>query len=209
MLAQYKSINLIDRMDRRYQEHCKRMKFIRNCNRFIGETDYKQIVTFWLEAVIVKHLSKRFNPDKRSVLSWEELTSVNKYVRKYREIDGIFASTNGLIYLEVKASLSKSSYKRGKTQVNENLKLLASIDPNIKAVLAMADCRCYDPTFGFAKDFIEEQNTHSETYKIIEGLSYPDSFSDERKWLWLLNDMDIVELAKMYGPPHEDQIQEY
>ena len=118
-------------MNRHYQEHCRKMKFIKNCNRFIGEPDYKQVITAWVEAVIVKHLSRKFPYDSRSILTWEELSSTNQYVRKYREIDGLFAFSEGLIYVEVKASLSKSNLKRGKTQVNENLKLLTTIDPNV------------------------------------------------------------------------------
>jgi hypothetical protein len=209
MLEKYKSINLIGRMDRYYQEHCRKMKFIQNCNRFIGETDSKQVITAWLEAAIVNHLSRKFSHDNRSILTWEELSNTNQYVRKYREIDGLFSSPEGLIYVEVKASLSKSTFKKGKTQINENLKLLATIDPNVKAILAMADCRCYDPTFGYAKDYIEEEKTSSELYKNIEGLKYPESFYCTSKWLWLLNEADVIKLANIYGPPQEDQIQEY
>ena len=209
MLERYKSINLIDRMDRHYQEHCRKMKFIQNCNRFIGETDSKQVITAWLEAAIVRHLSRKFPHDNRSILTWEELSSTNQYVRKYREIDGLFSSPEGLIYVEVKASLSKSTFKKGKTQINENFKLLATIDPNVKAILTMADCRCYDPTFGYAKDYIEEEKTSSELYKNIQGLKYPESFDGSSKWLWLLNETDIIKLANSYGPPQDDQIQDY
>ena len=209
MFARYKSINLIDLMDRHYQEHCKKNKFIRNCNRYFGEPDYKKVITFWFETVIVKHLSSKFSHNKRSILTWEELSNRNQYVRKYREIDGLFTSSEGLIYVEVKASLSKSSYKRGKTQVSENLILLSSIDPHIKAILIMGDCRCYDPSFGNAKEYIEAKLPSSEIYKNIEGLKCPESFSGASKWLWLLNQMDVTELAKMYGPPQEDEILDY
>lgn len=209
MLAPYKSISLIGREDHQYLEHCRKMKFIQNCNRFIGELDYKQVITAWLEVVIIKHLSAKFPHDKRSILTWEELTNTNKYIRKYREIDGLFASSEGLIYVEVKASLSKSSYKRGKTQVGENSKLLASIDPNLKSILTLADCRCYDPTFGYAKEFIEDEKNSSELYKSIEGLKYPDSFDESTKWIWLLNEKDVLELSKIYGPPQEEEIQDY
>ena len=209
MLERYKSINLIGRMNRHYQEHCRKMKFIKNCNRFIGEPDYKQVITAWVEAVIVKHLSRKCPYDSRSILTWEELSSTNQYVRKYREIDGLFAFSEGLIYVEVKASLSKSNFKRGKTQVNENLKLLTKIDPNVKAILTMADCRCYDPIFGYAKEYIEEEKTAGELYRHIEGLKYPESFDGTSKWLWLLNEIDVTELATIYGSPQEEQVQEY
>ena len=190
-------------MNSQYQEHCRKMKFISNCNRYIGAPDPKQVITAWLETIIIKHFSKKFSHDKRSILTWKELTNTNQYVRKYREIDGLFTSSDGLIYIEVKASLSKSSYRRGKTQLNENSKLLMSIDPNIKAILTMADCRCYDPTFGYAKEFIDEENISSEIYKNIEGLKYPDSFDGSSKWLWLLSEVNVAELAKIYGHPQE------
>ena len=209
MLGRCKSINLISRNDRNYQEYCKNLKFIKNCNRFIGEPDYKQVITAWLEDVIVKHLSRKFTHDSRSILTWEELSRTNQYVRKYREIDGLFTSSEGLIYVEVKASLSKSSFKRGKTQVNENFNLLATIDQNLKAILTMADCRCYDPTFGYAKEYIDEEKTSSELYKDIEGLNFPESFAGSNKWLWLLSETDVADMANAYGPPQEDQMQEY
>jgi len=209
MLARYKSISLIDRMDRQYQEHCRKMKFIKNCNRYIGVPDYKQVITSWLETVIIKLLKAKFSHDKRSILTWEELTNRNQYVRKYREIDALFSSSAGLIYIEVKASLSKSSYKRGKTQVSENSNLLLSIDPNVKAILVMADCRCFDPSFGYAKEFIEEKMPSSKIYRNIEGLKYPDSFDSTSKWLWLINQIDVTELAKIYGSPQEDLVEEH
>ncbi len=209
MLARYKSISLIDRMDRQYQEHSRKMRFIQDSNRHIGEPDYKRVITSWLEATVIKHLSIRFLHDKRTILRWDELTNTNQYVRKYREIDGLFTSPEGLIYIEVKASLSKSNYKRGKSQVSENSKLLLSIDPNAKSILVMADCRCYDPTFGYAKNFIEEKKTSSENYKSIEGLKYPESFDGPSKWLWVLTETDITELAKLYGPPEEDNTLEH
>jgi hypothetical protein len=209
MHAPYKSISLIGREDRQYLEHCKKMKFIQNSNRFIGEPDYKQVITAWLEAVVIKHLSEKFTHDKRSILTWEELTNTNQYIRKYREIDGLFTSSEGLIYVEVKASLSKSSFKRGKTQVSENSKLLVSIDPNLKAILTLADCRCYDPTFGYAKEFIDDEKSASELYKSIEGLKYPDSFNESSKWLWLLNEMDVLKLSEIYGPPQDDEAEDY
>lgn len=209
MLERFNSVNLISRTDRHYQDHCRKMSFIKNCNRFVGTPDSKQVITSWLEAVIVKHLSKKFTHDNRSILTWKELSSNNQYFSKYREIDGLFSSPQGLIYIEVKASLSKSSFNRGKIQVNENFRLLSKLEPNLMAILVMADCRCYDPTFGYAKDYIEKENTSNVLYKNIEGLNYPKSFYDASNWLWLLNETDVTELANIYGPPQEDQIQEY
>lgn len=209
MLIKYKSINLIERTNRLYQDHCRRMRFIQNCNRFVGEPDFKRVITAWLETVIVKHLSTIFSHDKRTILTWEELTSTNQYVRKFREIDGLFSSIEGLIYIEVKSSLSKSSFKKGKTQLSENSKLLLSIDPNIKAILTMADCRGYDPKFGYAREFIDEEMAASKIYKNIEGINFPKSLGGSHKWLWLLNELSVNELANIYGSPQENQIQEY
>jgi hypothetical protein len=159
--------------------------------------------------VILKYLSVKFTQNKKTILTWEELTNTNKYVRKYREIDGVFNSPEGLIHIEVKASLSKSSFKKGKTQISESSKLLSTISPNSIGILMLADCRCYDPTFGYAKEFIENEMNSSELYKYIEGLKYPASFRSSSRWLWLLDENDTIELAKIYGPPLEDQVQDY
>ena len=207
MSVQFRSVSLIDESDSKYQEHCKNMQLIRNCNRFIGEPDYKQVITAWLEAVIIQHLSSTFIFDKRNILTWEELSNYNQYSRRYREIDGLFSSNDGLIYIEVKASLSKSNFQKGKTQINDNLKLLASISKQPRAVLILADCRCFDPTFGYAKEFIEEKKATSDVYKNIEGMNFPTSLGDSSKWLWLLNQDEVQTLAALYGPPNEEELQ--
>ena len=181
------------------------MKFINNINRFLGDFDYKQVITAWLEQKVIEHVSRKFLYDRRRILTWEEITSMNQYSRKYKEIDCLFNSDDGLLYMEVKASLSKSSYKRGKTQINDNSKLLSLVNDKVKSILVMADCRCFDPTFGYAKEFIDANADTSERYELIHGLGYPESWSASDKWLWIIDQKDVLELAKVYGPPQEDK----
>jgi len=205
MHAQYRSINLIPKDDQRYQEHCSKMRFINNSNRFSGDFDYKQVITAWLEQKIIQHVSRKFIYDKRCILTWEEITSMNRYSRKFKEIDCLFSSDDGPLYMEVKASLSKSSFKRGKTQINENFKLLSLVNNKTKSILVMADCRCFDSSFGYAKEFIDSDTDTSARYKLIHGLGIPEAWSGSDKWLWLLDQKDVLELAKVYGPPEEEQ----
>ena len=110
MLAKYRSVQLIEKNDVKYQDYCKQMKSIKNSNRFVGERDSKQQITHWLELVVIKHLSNSFTHDTRNILTWEELNFFNQYHRKYSEIDGLFCTKDGALYIEVKASLSKSSF---------------------------------------------------------------------------------------------------
>ena len=204
MRAQYRSIKLIETNDKNYQEYSKKMQFLRNTNRFAGEADSKQVITAWLERVMNKHLSGTFIHSKYNILTWEELNSLNQYTRKYTEIDGLFSSKDGTLYIEVKASHSKSSLNRGKTQINKNLKLITFISKNPIAILVMADCRCFDPTFGFSIESIEDGTTTSTLYKKIDGLNFPESFNSSNKWLWLLSQDDVHQLATLYGSPQTD-----
>jgi hypothetical protein len=204
VLVKYRSVELIEKNDGRYQYYCKKMKFIKNSNRFVGERDAKQLITSWLERVIIKHLSSSFTHDTRNILTWEELNFFNHYNRKYSEIDGLFCTSDGTLYVEVKASLSKSSFSRGKSQINKNLNLISIPSKNSKAALVMADCRCFDPTFGFSKEYVETQKAKNGIYKYIEGLTFPNSFSSSLKWIWLLNQDDVQQLAEMYGSPYTE-----
>jgi hypothetical protein len=207
--GKFKSIILIGQTDKNYLEHFEKMRFDRNCNRGNNEQDYKRVITSWLEITITHHLSKSFEHDPRNILSWEELNSFNQYCRRYREIDGLFTLDEQKIYIEVKASLSKSNFNRGKTQINETLPLLASVTKNPTACLIMADCRCYDPTFGFAKEYIDAKIKESGSYKSISGLTVPTTFNKSQKWLWTLSQEDVEQLACLYGPPEEEDFEEY
>lgn len=206
--AKYRSVSLIDKNDKNYLAHVEKMRFIRNCNRSASEPDYKRVITSWLEVVVNKHLSKFFIQDTRNILTWEELNNMTQYCRRYREIDGLFSLGEEKIYIEVKASLSKSNFNKGKSQINETLTLLTTTSKRPLALLIMADCRCYDPSFGFAKDFIDEKINASDAYKPIEGLTIPNSFKDSSKWLWTLSQADVEQLANVYGPPKDEEFEE-
>jgi len=202
----YKSVSLIERNDKKYQLHLEHMRFIRNCNRSTRDQDYRRVITSWLETVLTKHLSKTFSLDCRNILSWEELNNRNQYFKKYREMDGLFTRGKEKIYVEIKASQSKSSFSKGKSQINETITLLNMAPDRIVAVLIMADCRCFDSTFGYALETIKEKIDASDAYRLINGLNSPTNFDGSQKWLWMLNQEDVLQLASMYGQPHEDDV---
>ena len=204
MRDQYRSISFLEKNDKKYQEYSKKMQFLRNTNRFIGESDSKQTITAWLERVMTMHISRVFIHSTCNILTWEELNSFNQYTRKYSEIDGLFNSNDGSLYIEVKASQSKSSLSKGKSQINKNLKLMTLISKNTIGILVMADCRCFDSSFGFSIEKIEDENTNSTQYKKIEGLDLPESFNSSHKWLWLLSQEDVHQLATQYGSPQTE-----
>ena len=79
------------------------------------------------------------------------------------------------------------------------------ISPNITAVLIMADCRYFDPSFGYAKEFIDEKNSNTDVYTLCEGLEGSIDFSSSNKWIWLLNEQDVKNLTDEFGPPHHEE----
>ena len=57
------------------------------------------------------------------VLRWEQLDARNRYVVKFRELDGVFETRNGTtILLEVKASASKNSLRTGLEQLHASVR---------------------------------------------------------------------------------------
>ena len=97
MRDQYRSISFLEKNDKKYQEYSKKMQFLRNTNRFIGESDSKQTITAWLERVMTMHISRVYIHSTCNILTWEELNSFNQYTRKYSEIDGLFNSNDGFL----------------------------------------------------------------------------------------------------------------
>jgi len=90
----------------------------RSINRHIAEPDSKRLITSWLELSLIKHFSQQYTFEKKNILTWEELNIYNIYIRKFSELDAVFSTINSNLYMEIKASLSKSNLRRGKDQID-------------------------------------------------------------------------------------------
>lgn len=203
MLPKVKSVSLISKSDSAYLEFCRKIRASKNINR--GETtpDRKITVSNWIERVLNDVVSKRYKRIEKNIISWQELTLYGSYSKRYRELDGLFQQEKFTIILEVKASISKSSFSKGRSQVNSNLNLVRKIYPNTIAILALVDCRFFDSEFGYAMDQVIETIQGESAYELIKGLNPPEIIDGNNKILWILNESEVQQIASIYGAPYD------
>ena len=203
MLPKIKSIALITRSDKAYLDHCKKIRESKNINRSESTPDRKATISSWIEQSLNKVIGTRYTKVDTDIITWQELNSYGSYVKRYKEIDGFFKVNDHYILLEVKASISKSNFTKGRSQVNSNLEMVSLIHPNTVAILALADCRYYDSEFGYALDKVMETLQNGSTYTLTEGLEPPKILSESKKLLWLINEVEVLQIADAYGPPYD------
>lgn len=203
MQPNIKSISLISRDDSGYREYCKKIRDSKNINRAISTPDRKAIISSWIEHSLNKFLGQHYIKINTDIITWLELNHYGSYSRRYKEIDGFYKSEGFFLLLEVKASISKSNFTKGRSQVNTNLDLISMIHPNTMAILALADCRYYDSEFGYAMDKVLETMANGSTYLLQEGLAPPKISAESHKLLWIINEADVLKIAETYGPPYE------
>lgn len=184
--------------------HCREQIVIRNSIPKERVMDSQQLVTLWAESSINQLLGKYFEKDDRSILTWEELGSSASYRRKYKELDGLFRSSNGLIYVETKASTSNSSFKKGKSQINENLQILSHLNTRFSALLVLLDCNVLDTSFGVMSEELRTQIHSTEEYSVFEGLAEIPKLAPGKKSIWIIDGEGVSELVNLFGPPIED-----
>jgi len=202
MLNKYKSISLMNKDSKYYRDYLKSLYDNRNINKGESEPDPKYVITKWAEDCITQLLSSHYKKIDKNILTWMELNSYGIYNRRFRELDGLFEFDGKYIYLEVKASQSKSNYRRGKSQINANLSMINLIRANTVGVLCMLDCRCFDNDFGFYEHPETIENPEIENiYKVLRGLTLPLEIDHHCKYYWLISESETNALGNKYGEP--------
>ena len=201
---QIKNIALIPRTNPRYVMHCREQIAIKNSMPKERVVDPQQVVTAWAESSINQLLGKYYESDDRSILTWEEIGVAGSYRRKYKQLDGHFKTANGPIYVETKASTSNSSFKKGKSQINENLQILSNINGKFSAFLVLLDCNVLDPSFGVMSEELRQQISSTEEYSVFEGLTEIPQAVPGKKSIWIIESEGVNELVNIFGPPQED-----
>jgi len=83
------------------------------------------------------------------VLRWEEEDPSSRYRLRFRELDGVFLGRRReKVLLEVKASLSRSSVKKGLSQLSETLSIARLSAPQAIGLLVFADTGRFNNLFG-------------------------------------------------------------
>ena len=201
---QIKNLALISRNNPRYVMYCREQIDIKNSIPKERIVDPQQVVTAWAELSINRLLSKYYESDDQLIMTWEELGSASSYRRKYKELDGLFKSADGLMYVETKASTSNSSVKKGRSQINENLQMLSSIDSKFCALLILCDCHVLDQEFGVMSQEMRDQILTSTEYSIYQGISDIPKIIPATKSMWILDEISVLEMVKQFGPPVDE-----
>ena len=201
---QIKNIALISRSNPRYVMHCHEQISLKNSISKERVVDPQQVVTAWAESSINRLLCKYYESDDRSILTWEELGAAGSYRRKYRELDGLFKSANGILCVETKASTSNSSVKKGRSQINENLQILSGINSAFSALLVLCDCHVLDQEFGVMSPEMSAQLLTSNEYSIFQGLTDIPKIIPKTKSMWIIDEISVLEMVKVFGPPVDE-----
>lgn len=203
MLPKIKSISLVSKSDAAYLEFCKKIRASKNVNRGATTPDRKSTISNWIERAVNDVISQQYMRIEKNIITWQELTPYGSYSKRYKELDGFFREDKLHIILEVKASISKSSFSKGRSQVNSNLDLVRKIYPNTIAILALVDCRSFDSEYGYAMDQVIEMIQSESTYALARGLNPPKIIDGKNKILWILNELEVQQIVSIYGPPYD------
>lgn len=110
--------------------------------------DPRAELTSIIEEEARRVLASDFLSTEQRVLRWEEDVR-SRYVQRFRELDGVFEMRDSTkVILEVKASASKSSIKKGVAQINDSLQILRRPFPGAIGVLIIADLSKFSELFG-------------------------------------------------------------
>lgn len=200
-----RNVRLSSKDNRSYRERCAYHATLRRIGSGEREADARRHVTEWAEQVACQIVQQQYKQDSRNIISWEELNVYGHYASKHKETDGIFRLDQGSMLLEVKASTSPVSIRKGRKQLNENLSLLGQTRDRFCGMLVLFDCSQLSPDFAAPAQGSIEQLKNSGEYGIVHGLDWalePGRFS---KWLWLVDPQGVEQIISRYGPPAETE----
>jgi hypothetical protein len=200
-----RNVRLSSKDNRSYRERCAYHATLRRIESGEKEADTRRHVTAWAEQVACRIIAQQHEQDSRNIISWEELNVYGHYASKYKETDGVFKLDQGSMLLEVKASTSPASIRKGKKQLNENLSLLDQTRDRFSGMLVLFDCSELSPDFAAPALGSIEQLKNSGEYGIVQGMDWalePGRFS---KWLWLIDAQGVGQMISRYGPPAENE----
>ena len=200
-----RNVRLSSKDNRSYRERCAYHATLRRIESGEKETDARRHVTAWAEQVACRIIAQQHEQDSRNIISWEELNVYGHYASKHKETDGIFKLDQGSMLLEVKASTSPASIRKGRKQLNENLCLLDQTRDRYCGMLVLFDCSQLSPDFAAPALGSIEQLKNSGEYGIVQGMDWalePGRFS---KWLWLVDAQGVEQIISRYGPPAENE----
>ena len=134
-----------------YRRHVAHHTFLAKVNSGTRTPDSRLELRQLVEERVRQEMQLRFSATRFRVLRWEQVDLRNRYVVRYRELDGVFETGNGAtVLLEVKASASKGSLKTGLEQLRAAAKIASYPHARTIGVLVVADLGEWFDMFGQA-----------------------------------------------------------
>lgn len=149
IMRQCKGVMLLPPDSENYRRHVAHHRFLARINKGESIPDERAAYTQGIEARVREALHRVLSPTKHRILRWEEKTPSNHWITRYRELDGVFETTERVtIILEVKASTSKSSLNKGLQQLQSSTGMLRTPRPATLGLLVVADTGAFLEGFG-------------------------------------------------------------
>jgi hypothetical protein len=134
-----------------YCRHTAHHTFLANVNSGTKTTDPRLALTQLVESHVRQEMQLHLFSTRFRVLRWEQLDPRNRYVVRFRELDGVVETANGTtVLLEVKASASKGSLKTGLQQLRAAVRTATRAYGSTVGLLVVADLGEWFDTFGQA-----------------------------------------------------------
>lgn len=150
-MASIKGVMLLPLGAASYRRHVAHHTSLAKVNSGTKVADPRQELTGMVEDFVRQEMQIHYSKTDFRVLRWEQLDARNRYVVKFRELDGVFETRNGTtILLEVKASASKSSLQTGLEQLHAAVRTASYAKARTIGVLVVADLGEWFDTFGGA-----------------------------------------------------------
>jgi hypothetical protein len=150
-MASIKGVMLLPLDAESYRRHMAHHTLLAKVNSGTKTPDSRLELTQLVEERVRQEMQLRFSATRFRVLRWEQVDLRNRYVVRFRELDGVFETGNGVtVLLEVKASASKGSLKTGLEQLRAVVKTATHAHASTIGVLVVADLGEWFDTFGQA-----------------------------------------------------------
>ena len=150
-MASIKGVMLLALDAKSYCRHMAHHAFQSKVNSGTKTPDYRQELTQLVEERVRQEMQLYLSATRFRVLRWEQVDLRNRYVVRFRELDGVFETGDkATVILEVKASASKGSLKTGLKQLRSAVKTATHAHASIIGVLVIADLGEWFDTFGEA-----------------------------------------------------------
>ncbi|WP_119157788.1 hypothetical protein [Caldimonas tepidiphila] len=150
-MSSIKGVMLLPEDAASYRRHVAHHTFLARVNSGTRIRDPRQDLTRLVEDRVREAMRHSCEATPFRVLRWEQRTPDNRYLVKFRELDGVFRTeARTTVLLEVKASASASCLKSGLAQLRTSVRTAAQGQPNTVGLLVIADLGEWCELFGQA-----------------------------------------------------------